>query len=270
MPRTALWDRAVIRVTGEQARDFLNGLITCNMAHVSKDHAAFGALLSPQGKVLFDFLILQDGDDPHIFLLDCAKDHASALVERLIFYRLRTKITFTIDDRALPVAGWGNDPAPMSSVPDPRHLEMGWRMISDLTSSLSARDHLEDYHAHRISLKVPEGDKDFAFGEVFPHDVMMDVLNGVDFTKGCYVGQEVVSRMQHRGTARTRMVIVEYDREPVPKRGCEIMADGRMIGTTGSHIGLTGMAMVRMDKVQKALEQGNSLTANGFNLKVRA
>jgi tRNA-modifying protein YgfZ len=268
MPRTALWDRAVIRVKGEAAATFLNGLITCSMVPVQTGQGAFGALLSPQGKVLFDFFLLKSQEADTI-LLDCDKDQASALIERLIFYRLRAKITFALDDKALVIAGWGDEPAPSGVIKDPRHPDLGWRLISDQATSTYERDRLEEYHAHRICLGVPEGGKDFTFGEVFPHDVMMDVLNGVDFTKGCYVGQEVVSRVQHRGTARTRMVIVDYKQEPTPRQGSEILAEGRVLGLTGRPIGQKGLAMLRIDKLKKALEQGQPLTAQGRVLKVR-
>jgi folate-binding protein YgfZ len=124
-----------------------------------------------------------------------------------------------------------------------------------------------DYHAHRISLGVPEGGKDYAFGDAFPHDANLDVLNGVSFSKGCFVGQEVVARMQHRATARKRIVIVEGD-EPL-QSGSEITAGASTIGTVGSVVGNRALALVRLDRAEEAQGKGETLVAVGKPVRLR-
>ena len=158
---------------------------------------------------------------------------------------------------------------------DPRLPDLGMRLIrgADAESQMeenSAGDinaTLADYHAHRIALGVPEGGKDFPFGDAFPHDANLDLLNGVSFTKGCFVGQEVVSRMQHRGTARRRIVIVEGD-APLPT-GAEITAGQSIIGKIGSVAGSSGLAQVRLDRAEEAISRGDTLTAAGTVIRLR-
>ena len=124
-----------------------------------------------------------------------------------------------------------------------------------------------DYHAHRIALGVPEGGKDYAFGDTFPHEANMDLLNGVSFSKGCFVGQEVVSRMQHRGTARKRVVIVEGDKSL--ETGVAITAGQATIGTVGSVAGHQGLALVRLDRVEEMQRKGEPITAAGTPLAIQ-
>ncbi|MFZ0526869.1 MAG: folate-binding protein, partial [Xanthobacteraceae bacterium] len=124
-----------------------------------------------------------------------------------------------------------------------------------------------DYDAHRIALGVPQGGVDFSYGDAFPHETDMDQLGGVDFSKGCYVGQEVVSRMEHRGTARTRAVPIRYD-GLTPEVGIAITAGERQVGTMGSAAGGRGVALVRLDRVADAMAQGGSLTAGSAAIKL--
>jgi len=125
------------------------------------------------------------------------------------------------------------------------------------------------YEAHRIALGVPRGGLDFIYGDAFPHEADMDQLHGVDFEKGCYVGQEIVSRMEHRGTARNRIVPVEAGGGFLPDAGIPVTAGERQVGTTGSSAGPHGLAMLRLDRVADALAAGTPLTAGGIELTPR-
>jgi folate-binding protein YgfZ len=168
------------------------------------------------------------------------------------------------------VAGWGESAAPgETALPDPRLPALGWRAILPLEAAAArASSGGEDaYHAHRIGLGVPEGGKDFAFGDTFPHEALMDQLAGVDFDKGCYVGQEVVSRMQHRGTARTRIVPVVYSAGTAAVPGTEVRAGDRILGKTGGSAGDRGLAMIRLDRAQDALGAGEPILAGGFPVR---
>ncbi len=126
----------------------------------------------------------------------------------------------------------------------------------------------KDYHAHRIALGVPEGGKDFLWNDAFPHEALMDQLHGVDFDKGCYVGQEVVSRMQHRGTARTRIVPIVYRDGFVAEPGVEVTAGDRTIGKTGTGANGRGLAMIRLDRAADALAAGETLCAGGLPVRL--
>jgi folate-binding protein YgfZ len=217
MPSVHLADRGVVRVSGEDAKAFLDGLVTCDLDRVSPAQPRFGALLTPQGKILFDFILFQAPPDiGGGYYLDALKVHAPDLAKRLGFYKLRAKVAIeNLSDTLAVVAGW-DTPGPAEEAGlvagDPRLADLGWRaVVAAADAAEFAADPAEAYHARRIALGVPEGGRDFLFGDAFPHEALMDQLQGVDFDKGCYVGQEVVSRMQHRGTARTRIVPALYE-----------------------------------------------------------
>ena len=264
--------RAALRVRGEGARAFLQGLITNDLDKTAAGEAIHAGLLSPQGKILFDFFVVPDGAD---FLLDCRKETASALRQRLLFYRLRAKID--IEEAGLKVAAaWGGAtpvaPSGSHHFSDPRLSALGYRILLPREAelqSLGCRVAEEaDYHAHRIELGVPEGGLDYAYGDTFPHEAVLDQLKGVDFRKGCFVGQEVVSRMEHRGTARTRIVGVSGD-SPLPDRGTPVTAGALEIGTMGSASGNLGLAMVRLDRAENATRRGEPLLAAGTRISLR-
>lgn len=276
MARALLPDRGVIEISGEDAAGFLHNLVTNTVADLSTGQASFTALLSPQGKIIADGILTGAGE---LFLLDCPKALISELVKKLTLYRLRSKVT--ISDRSADysiVAGW-NEPPPDSQTAlalydDPRLADLGWRIITvkDQSEGLGLTADADAYHAHRIALGVPEGGKDFIYGDAFPHEADMDQLHGVDFKKGCYIGQEVVSRMQHRGLARTRAVPVVFHDGFLPESGTSAEAGGKQIGTIGSGIkGGQAIAILRLDRVEEALSAGIELTAGGlaFSLETR-
>jgi folate-binding protein YgfZ len=277
MKAALLPDRGVVKVAGPDARKFLNGLVTADVGKVTPAKPCFAALLTPQGKVIVDFIIADSeapsGDD---FYLDCPRALATALVERLGFYKLRAKVVVEdVSDIVIVTAIWdGAAPARRGlDYPDPRLPELGLRCISpprpaDVAAAVGAA--LVDaaaYEAHRIALGVPAGGLDFAYGDAFPHEADMDQLHGVDFHKGCFVGQEVVSRMEHRGSARTRVVPVAFG-GAAPATGAAVTANGKPVGVMGSAAAGRGLTSLRLDRVDEALAGGAALTADGVELRL--
>ena len=278
MQAALLPDRGVVKVAGDDARRFLNGLATNDMDKVGPGHAIFTALLTPQGKIIVDFIAAEaEPDDGGGFFLDCPRALAAALVEKLNFYKLRAKITVEDLSQALGVmAVW--DGAGLSdfglSYADPRLPALGARTIlppdlaaeaaADLGATLTDAD---AYDAHRIALGVPRGGMDFAYGGAFPHEADMDQLAGVDFEKGCYIGQEVVSRVEHRSSARSRILPIAYDAF-APSSGLPVMAGEKQAGTLGSTAKGRGLALLRLDRVEDALESGTPLNAGGIAVHV--
>jgi tRNA-modifying protein YgfZ len=278
MKAAFLPDRGVVKVTGDTARDFLNGLITSDTTRLQPGLGRFGALLTPQGKITIDFLITEaPAGHGGGFLIDCPKPLAQALADRLSFYRLRAKIGIeNLSDSLGVLAAWDGETAlkPDRTFTDPRNAKLGLRIFVPAELAKKAADligaELADssaYEAHRIAVGVPRGGLDFMYGDAFPHETNMDRLGGVDFDKGCYVGQEVVSRMQHRGTARTRTVRVLLD-GPAPEPGAAITAGDKSVGTMGSAANGHALALMRIDRAGEALEAGTPLTAGGLSIRV--
>ncbi len=263
-PKTAeLTRRGVVAVGGPEATTFLNDLVTSDVP-VAEGTARYGALLTPQGKMLFDFIVFRDGDR---YLFDLPADQAAAFAKRLTFYKLRAKVDVTSLPDLRVVAGWnGAVPTAGVSAPDPRLADLGWRAI--VTGPVAANATEADYDAHRIALAIPEGGIDFPFGDTFPHDAAMDQLGGVDFKKGCYVGQEVVSRMQHRGTARRRFVVVDTP-QTIPAPGSAITAAGRPLGVTATSSAGSGLALLRLDRTKDALDSGAEILAADVPVTVK-
>ncbi len=271
--RTALLaDRGVVRVAGADAEKLLQGIITSDMELLAKQPALHTALLTPQGKILFEFFVARDGDG---FVLETAKDQAAGLARRLTMYKLRAKVDIHDASAGYSVMAVLGQAAALNSpgrtentvcFSDPRLPELGLRVLAKAGFDGENGD-AENYHAHRIALGVPEGGKDYVLGDTFPHEANMDLLNGVSFSKGCFVGQEVVSRMQHRGTARKRVVIVEGDE--ALETGTAITAGQATIGAIGSVAGHRGLALVRLDRVEEMQRKGERITAAGAALTIQ-
>lgn len=267
----SLTDRGLVRVSGPDAKGFLQGLLTNDMTKTDGGGAIHAGLLTPQGKILFDFFVVPDGDG---FLIDAPKHSAEALAKRLSFYKLRADVAIAEEPTLTVAAAWGASPPLPDQViafTDPRLEALGIRMILQEGVTLQGADCTpvseDDYHAHRISLGVPDGGRDYAYNEAFPHEALYDQLNGVDFEKGCYVGQEVVSRMQHRGTARKRVVHVEGDGLLEP--GADVEAGTLPLGRIGSVNGAQGLALLRLDRVASANAKGMPTQAGGTTVTVR-
>ncbi|MGZ5875038.1 MAG: CAF17-like 4Fe-4S cluster assembly/insertion protein YgfZ [Bradyrhizobium sp.] len=278
MKAAFLPDRGVVKVSGEDARDFLNGLVTTDLTLLRPGLGRFGALLTPQGKITTDFLITEaPSGHGGGFLIDCPRALAQALADKLGFYKLRAKVSVeNLSDSLGVLAAWDGDPAlkPDLAFADPRNPALGWRLLVPEELAPKAADligaEMVDsgaYEARRVASGVPRGGLDFIYGDAFPHETNMDRLHGVDFDKGCYVGQEVVSRMQHRGTARTRTVRIMLD-GPAPEPGAAILAGDKPIGTMGSTAGHHGLALIRIDRAADALEAGTPLTSGGLAIRL--
>ena len=277
MQAALLPDRGVVKVVGDDARRFLNGLVTNDVAAIAPGKPRFAALLTPQGKIIVDFIIAEaPAEDGGGFFLDCPRVLAGTLVEKLNFYKLRAKVIFEDLSEVLGVmAVWDGiaDSEYGLSYADPRLPTLGSRIMlpphlaaeaaADLNATMVSAD---TYEAHRIRLGVPRGGLDFIYGDTFPHEADMDQLGGVDFEKGCYVGQEVVSRVEHRASARSRVVPITYE-EFAPSSGLPIMAGGKQIGTLGSTARGHGLALMRLDRVADALTAGIPLEAGGIALR---
>lgn len=278
MQAAFLPDRGVVKVSGEDARNFLNGLVTTDVTELKPGLGRFGALLTPQGKIVVDFLITEapDGDGGG-FLVDCPRPLAQNLADKLGFYKLRAKVKVeNLSDSLGVIAAWGGEMAvtPDLAFADPRDAALGWRILAAESLALEVAGligaELADakaYEAHRIACGVPRGGLDFTYGDAFPHETNMDRLHGVDFDKGCYVGQEVVSRMQHRGTARTRTVKILLE-DFAPEPGTAILAGDKPVGTMGSAAGRDGLALIRTDRVADALAAGVALTSGGLPMRL--
>ena len=265
-----LADRGVVEIAGADATKFLHGLVTNDVKGLAPGEARFCALLAPQGKILFDFLLFAIGDgEGRRYLIDCSKALEADLMKRLSLYRLRSGVTITSLSDALVVfalteaAQAGG--AALTVAPDPRAAALGFRAIAP-RDALAAGAERADYDARRLAAGVPEGGLDFSYGETFPHEANMDLLAGVDFKKGCFVGQEVVARTQHRGLTRRR--IARYRAEGgAPEPGTPVKAGEIDLGVTGSRQGELGLAMIRLDRLEDALRAGVTPQAGGARLE---
>src|SRR5260221_1747848 len=266
MKAAFLPDRGVVKVSGDDARDFLNGLLTTDATLLRPGLGRFGALLTPQGKIIVDFLITEaPSGHGGGFLIDCPRALAQALADKLGVYKLRAKVAVeNLSDSLGVLAAWDGDftVKPDLAFADPRHLGLGWRILvpeelKQKVADLIGAELVDSpaYDAHRIASGVPRGGLDFTYGDAFPHETNVDRLHGVDFEKGWYVGQEVVARMQHRGTARTRTVRMLID-GPAPEPGAVILAGEKPVGTMGSTAGHNGLALIRTDRVADAVAAG--------------
>ena len=239
-PIARLDDRALIRVSGPDARAFLQGLLTQDVETLAPGELRFGALLSPPGRLLFDLFLWGEAD---AVMLDVAADRRDALLQRLAMYRLRAQVTIEPDDRPV-LATWGGA-LPAGFVIDPRIPGLGGRTFgADLAPDATGND----WQAHRLALGIPDPDGDAPSDKTYPIEANFDLLNGIDFRKGCFVGQETTSRMKRRGSIRTRMLPIRFDGPP-PPFGAEVLNGDLRAGEvlTGQDGG--AMASLRLDRL---------------------
>jgi folate-binding protein YgfZ len=280
MKAALLSDRSVLRISGDPARHFLNNLVTSQIEMLAPGDARYAALLTPQGKIVADFLVVAAPESEGGFYIDCPAELAAELVQKLTFYRLRAKVTIEKSELAV-LAIWDDDKTTQEPAArallyrDPRLPALGLRLMIPPAAARDAAAELgatlvdaAEYDAHRIALGVPKGGVDFGYADAFPHDADLDKLHGVDFRKGCFVGQEVVSRVEHRGTARNRIVPIRFE-GAAPPAGTAIMAGEKSVGIVGSSAGGLGLAMLRVDRAGEALSAGATLTAGGMALHLR-
>jgi tRNA-modifying protein YgfZ len=267
-------DRGVVSVAGEGAHAFLDNLITNDMDRLLTEPALFAGLLSPQGKILFEFFIVRTEQG---YLLDIRRNRAAELVKRLAMYRLRAKVIIVDrSDELTVMATWGEAIDPTAAIAiyvDPRHVKLGRRLIAStksmpksmVASTVSDRQDATSadeaaYRWHCVASGIPEGDVDYPFGDTFPHEANYDLLNGVSFSKGCYVGQEVVARMENKTVVRKRIVPITGASLAF---GREIQIGEASIGRIGSVDGRHGLAMVRLDRVVDAMDKSLAITVDG-------
>lgn len=269
-----LTDRGVVRVAGDDAAKLLQCLVTNDMDRLASQPAIHAALLSPQGKIHFEFFIIKDGEE---FRLETARDKAAELARRLDMYKLRSKAAVEDVSSRYTVAALWDGPNPLGeaclSFPDPRSSALGFRAHCSMETDWAFAESgavpatAGAYHAHRIAAGVPEGGKDYPLSDTFPHEALFDYFDGVSFTKGCFIGQEVVSRMEHRGTGRKRVVRVT-GQAALPAPGAEVVAGDVPIGVMGSSVGREGLALLRVDRAAEFLEKGASIQAGGVPITV--
>jgi tRNA-modifying protein YgfZ len=265
-----LEDRGVVSVSGEDATGFLQGLLTNDVERLGPGEARYGALLTPQGKILFDMIAVRAPGEEPSYLIDCAATQAADLAKRLGFYKLRAKVAIVDQSAGRAVAAfWGEMPPRIDDgllFADPRDSRLGWRAILPRpVAAAVGLEHVNEYEGLRIAVGAPKGGLDFAYADAFPHDANLDLLHGVDFDKGCYVGQEVVSRMRHRGTARKRVARVKLA-GPAPAPGTPVLDRELAVGALGSSSGREALALLRLDRAEEAKAAGRTLSAGGVSL----
>ena len=275
-------DRGIGSVAGPEAGAFLQGLISNDIDLVTEARSIYAALLTPQGKFLHDFFVLRQGDG---YLLDCEGPRVGDLGGRLVAYRLRADIQLadaTEDFQVVALFGgegaddaFGLPSGEGSAVPceggtlmrDPRHAALGLRAVLPRDVDLAfleeagfAKGHVADYERHRIAHGAPDGSRDMEVGRATLMECGFEALNGVDFEKGCYVGQELTARTKHRGLVRRRLAPVALE-GPLPPAGTPIMAGEREVGEIRSGLDDAALAVLRLERIAAATEAGVPLTA---------
>jgi folate-binding protein YgfZ len=249
-------DRGVIEVAGQDRVAFLQGLVSNDVALVAPGVAVWAALLTPQGKWLADFFILADGER---LLLDCQRDQAPMLAQKLGRFRLRAKVTVAdVSDAWRVHAAWGAPPAPPPgavAAPDPRLPEAGWRILA--ATALAAPDDFAAWDRHRLGLGLPDGARDLEADKTVLLEAGFDELHGVTWSKGCYMGQELTARTKYRGLIKRRLVPVAIA-GPLPPPGTPVLRDGVEVGVMRSGVDDIGLAQLRRNAMEGTLSCGDA------------
>ena len=266
-----LADRGVVSVTGADSEKLLQGLVTNDLVGLAEVEARYAGFLSPQGKILFDFFVVRHGNG---YLIDVTRAKAGDLTKRLSIYKLRADVEITDISESFNVdAIWGPDSKKRTEwrgilFTDPRHQEIGLRLLSRKENCSAPPDNTgpdggscRDYDALRVQCGVPEGGKDYEFGNAYPHEAGFDFFNGISFAKGCYVGQEIVARMQNKTIIRKRVVKVFSSAPLTPNT--DILLGDIPVGRIGTVDGTNAIAMLRLDRVLELERKNQQLTAGG-------
>lgn len=249
---SVLTSHGVLELRGADRKTFLQGLVTNEMSALGPGAPLYAAMLTPQGKYLFDFLIHEDGE---ALYLDCEAARMDDLIRRLTMYKLRSdvEIVDATGDWAV-VAAWGADSPPLPEGciggTDPRHPKLGWRGLcpaGTVTDVVTANE--DDYDLHRLTLGVPDSARDMEAEKLLILEGNLAELNGVSFTKGCYVGQELTARMNYRGKVRKRLLPVTVD-GPLPAPGTEVTSDGKAVGQIRSGRSGRALALLRVEDIE--------------------
>ena len=283
---TAFSDRTVLALSGPDTRSFLQGLVTSDIDKLTPETATYAGLLTPQGKILFDFFLVRHGD---AIWIDCAAAMAADLTKRLTFYKLRAAVEIENMSGTLGVAAaWGpeqllglEDAGAAKTLVggvafvDPRFGKAGVRVIAaaesltGLMSEAGCEPATEaDYQAHRVALGLADSVHDIGSGEHFPHECNFDQIGGVDFKKGCYVGQEVVSRTEHRSNARKRLLPLVFEGS-APESGTEISGNGKPVGQITSSAGNHALGLIRLDRAQSVIDAEGTLCAGAQTVSLQ-
>lgn len=278
---TILPDRGLIAVAGDDARSFLQGIVSNDMEKVSQEKAGYGAFLTPQGKYLFDFFMVEHAGR---ILIETEVSRIPDFIKRLSLYKLRANVALNdVSGDYLVAAAFGPDSLAALSLPsepgsciitgaciaftDPRLSDAGARLIissdnSDdiLSNPIFQHASLETYDIHRINLGLPDSSRDMVVEKSVLLENGFDELNGVDWHKGCYMGQEVTARTKHRGLLKKRLLPVTIDGAP-PAAGTPIMAGDREAGEMRSSCGNAGMALIRLDYLDESVTPESPLRA---------
>jgi tRNA-modifying protein YgfZ len=277
MKTSLLPDRSIVKFAGDDARAFLNSLFTANIATLTADESRYSALLTAQGKIIVDVFVSEaPAEKGEGFYFDTPKSQFQTFLAKMKTYNLRKKyIVEDLSEKLAIMAVWdGRATTKYPCHTDPRLAALGQRIMlpPDQAPAVAAEIGAElvppeQFEAHRIALGIPRGDLDFVYGDAFPHEADMDQLQGIDFKKGCFVGQEVVQRMERRSTTRTRVVPVTFDGAP-PSVGAKVMAAEKSVGTIGSTVDGRGLALLRLDRAEDALTAGHALKAGDVTLRL--
>lgn len=239
--QAVLQDRTLIRVAGPDWRPFLHNLLTQDVETLGDGELRYGALLTPQGRLRWDLFLYGEADGALVEVAAGARDE---LLQALTLYRLRAKVEIAADDRRVSAA-WGERPTGEGWRPDPRLPALGWRGVVEA-------DGAGDYRAHRLSLGIADPAEDM-IEPLYPIDANLDLLNGIDFKKGCFIGQETTSRMKRRGQIKTRIAPLAYD-GPQLAPGAEVLAGELRAGRVLSGVDGRSLALLRIDRSQGPLE----------------
>jgi tRNA-modifying protein YgfZ len=252
----ALPDRGAIELGGDDRIAFLQGLVSNDVTQAGPDRAVWAALLTPQGKWLADFFIVAESDR---LLLDCEQAQVAMLLQRLSRFQLRSKVVLRAAEEFSVYADWGGAPTVEAiGAPDPRLPEAGWRLLSTTSLPTTATD--EDWDRHRLALGLPDGSRDLEAEKTVLLEAGFDELNGISWTKGCYMGQELTARTKYRGLVKRRLVPVAVAGN-LPAPGTPVLRGGVEVGTMRSGRDQSGLAVLRIEALRDALDcDGATLT----------
>lgn len=260
-------DHGIIRVSGADSTKFLQGIISNDIKKAEKGKAIYTFFLTPQGKYIADFFVINVGENE--FLIDCALSDKDILLKKLSMYKLRSDIKITDETLHYDIyqtLELHKNPSVKESFSDPRNEKMGLRIITSKDFIQFHKSDIKIYHKLRINNLVPEGEFDMEKEKSFPLQFRAIENNGVDFKKGCYVGQEVTARTYHRGAVRKTIYKVSAN-ENLEKLSCQnIISDDLEVGKLLTSIDNEALALIDIE----AVESGNSLYINNIKLKFPA
>lgn len=262
MPNVVLNDRSLITFDGPDATHLLHNVLTCNIEKLEPGIAQAGALLTPQGKIMFDFLVSKTGDNS--YLIDIDTDSAAAFIQRMKMFRLRSKVEISESTESLVSISWDDDSSASSNgLRDTRFADVDvYRSYPEDIETINRTE----WDALRIENGVAESGRDFQLGDAFPHDVSLDQNSGIDFKKGCYIGQEVISRMHHRKSARRRILIARTETDFGDTT--DLIANEKPVGTLGTKVGQSALALCRIDRVKDAMDNGDEIKAGDARVEL--